>query len=169
MLRALGLKQNLIIGLVLSQAAIFSFPGVLVALAISYVINILVYMILYSYIDIYLSFELPWLAIVVGVCVGTLVPVVANTLPIQRALSRALHDALNLYHHVITDLYISIIKLENMGTSLTQALIGLSLVVCGLLSYYIVPYALIFDNIRLFFYVLNIILMGMIFGMVLQI
>ncbi len=164
MLRALGLKQILIIGLVLTQAAIFAVPAVLIALSISYVLNIIVYMILFQYTNCYRSFDVPWIAIVIGLCVGLFIPIVANTLPIQRALSRALHDALNIYHHATSELYISIIKLENMGTSLTQALIGLSLVICGILAYYLVPYSLVYGNNRLFFYVLNIILMAMIFG-----
>jgi len=169
MLRALGLKQTLIIGLVLIQAAIFSIPAVLIALCISYIFNIVVYMVIFQYTNCFLEFDLPWLAILIGVLMGTIVPVIANTLPIQRALSKALHDALNLYHHVISDIYISIVKLESMGTSLSQALIGFSLVVCGFLAYYMVPYALVYNNNRLFFYILNIILVGMIFGIFLKI
>eukprot|EP00826_Nyctotherus_ovalis_P039027 TRINITY_DN3712_c0_g1_i4.p1 TRINITY_DN3712_c0_g1~~TRINITY_DN3712_c0_g1_i4.p1 ORF type:complete len:585 (-),score=86.99 TRINITY_DN3712_c0_g1_i4:1329-3083(-) len=164
MLRALGLKRILIVGIVLIQAFIFIIPGVLTALAISYLLNLVVYMVIFKYTNTFISFDLPWEAILLGVCIGTFLPILANTVPIQRALSKSLRDALNLYHHAISDIYISIVKLENMGTSLTQALIGLMLVICGIMAYYLVPYSLVFENIRLFFYVLILILLLMVLG-----
>ena len=166
MLRALGLKRLSIIGLVLIQALIFIFPGVLISLAISYLLNLVMYMVIFKYTNSYMSFDLPWEAIVLGVCIGTFLPILSNTMPIQRALSQGLRDALNLYHHTISDVYINIVKLENMGTSLIQAAIGAVLAICGALAYYLVPYSLVYGDFRLFFYVMIMILMGMVLGKV---
>jgi len=164
MLRALGLKRMLIVALVLIQAFIFIIPGVIIALAIAYLLNLILYIVIFNYVNLFIDFDLPWEAIVLGVCIGTFLPILANSLPIQRALSKGLRDALNLYHHTISDIYINIIKLENMGTSLTQALIGLALAVCGVMAYYLIPYSFVFGNMRLFFYVLTFILLMMVFG-----
>jgi hypothetical protein len=100
------------------------------------------------------------------VLIGTLVPLVSNITPIGRALSKTLRDGLDLYHHVISELTVKIVRLEKMGISLSEFVIALTLIGCGILTFYVAPYALMYNKIKLFFTILNIILMCMILGII---
>ena len=40
---------------------------------------------------------------------GLAMPVVANILPIQRALGRTLRDSLDVYHHVASDVSVRVL------------------------------------------------------------
>lgn len=54
-----------------------------------------------------------------GLAIGTLMPLAANVGPIMRALSRTLRDALDVYHRVVNEFTVQVIKLEKRGISLT--------------------------------------------------
>lgn len=58
-------------------------------------------------------------AIILGVLIGILIPIVANIVPIQRALSLNLRTALDIYHKSVNEITIKIKKLEEIGLSLT--------------------------------------------------
>ena len=45
-------------------------------------------------------------------------PLLSNILPIMRALSKTLRDSLDLYHRVVDEITISVVKLEKLGLSL---------------------------------------------------
>lgn len=65
---------------------------------------------------------------------------------------------------VVSDLTINIIKLEKLGLSPSQLIASLTLIVIGILTYYVAPMAFLNNNIPLFLFILNIILISMILG-----
>jgi len=44
-------------------------------------------------------------------------PIISNILPIKKALSKALRDSLDLFHRVVNDILVTVVKLEMMGIS----------------------------------------------------
>lgn len=95
---------------------------------------------------------------------GILIPLGSNILPILRALSKTLRDSLDLYHRTVNDILVTVIKLEKMGVSLEQTSSALLLILMGFVSYYMIPMAFIFSNIKLALAIINIILIIMIIG-----
>jgi hypothetical protein len=89
----------------------------------------------------------------------------SNIIPIQRALSKNLRTSLDLYHRAVTEVTVSVKRVEDMGLSVNQLVVGITLVVMGVLTYYVAPMSFIFKNYTLFFFILNVVLIFMILGM----
>ena len=79
--------------------------------------------------------------------------------PIRRALSKTIRDALDIYHNIVFDTTLQIRKLENIGLSLTETIISVLLVVGGFLVYYLIPLSFIYGRLDLFFRIMTVILL----------
>jgi len=90
---------------------------------------------------------------------------IANILPLRRALSRTLRDSLDLYHMVISDISVRVVKLADLGLDLWVTALSLLMVVMGFIVYYLVPLAFLLRNFSLFLAILNGILMAMLVGL----
>jgi H+/gluconate symporter-like permease len=90
------------------------------------------------------DYDLSTGAIVLGVCLGIFIPLLANILPIKRALSKNLRDSLDLYHRSANELQVSIKRLEEMGFSLNQMIVAIMLVLLGAITYYVAPLSWIY-------------------------
>ncbi len=165
MLRALGLKKTSLVAVLLLQATLFIIPGVSLGLLAAYVINVIIRFYIFSYTKEYTTYQLHYSAIIVGLLVGTLMPLAANVGPIMRALSRTLRDALNVYHRVVNEFSVQIIKLEKRGISLTQILVAIMLISIGVLTYYVAPASFLYNRIDIFLFIMNLILICMILGL----
>ncbi|KAL0483814.1 hypothetical protein AKO1_014032 [Acrasis kona] len=169
MLRALGLKQNTLIQVIMSQSMYFAIPGVVIGMALSVSLNFLVsYGIAYATslpFDKVDPFEYTWIAVVVPVALGIFIPTIANIIPIQRALGRSLRDSLDVTRQSFNETSVQMIKLEELGLEPWQTALASLMVVIGFCVYYGVPFAFVFQQFPLFFLILNTILMGMLFGL----
>jgi hypothetical protein len=96
---------------------------------------------------------------------GLFLPLLANILPIQKALSKNLRSSLDLYHRAANELTVSMKRLENMGMSVPQLMLAILLVFLGILTYYFAPLSFLYRNYTLFFMILNLILIMMILGL----
>ena len=76
-----------------------------------------------------------------------------------------IRDSLDIFHTGINDVYVQIIKLESFGFSPFEIVLGITLLVMGVLTYYMAPAAFLFNRIDIFFFILNLILVGMIIGL----
>lgn len=114
-------------------------------------------------------------------------PILANIIPIRRALSSQLRDAIDLYHQTFSDVKVTVVYLAKLGLSTWQVLsvhtctstsivsypafryVQLSLatlmVLVGLTTYYLVPLAFVTKNFALFLGILNAVLLGMLLGL----
>ena len=90
MLRALGLQKNNLVWLLLIQASIYIIPGVAIGMLVAYIINTIVCFFIFNYSNEYTTYQVHPTAIAMGVLVGTLMPLAANIIPINRALSKNL-------------------------------------------------------------------------------
>lgn len=70
---------------------------------------------------------------------GIAVPLIANYLPIREAMSKSLRDSLDIYRKSLDDLTVTLTRLEHMGISPMQLLVGLMLTMFGFVVYYFIP------------------------------
>jgi len=69
------------------------------------------------------------IALALASTIGLVMPLIANTVPIRRALSRTLRDSLDVYHHVLSDVSVKVIRLANLGIHLWQTCLALLVIV----------------------------------------
>lgn len=146
------------------QSMSFSIPAVCSGLLVAYFLNIVVRYILFNLSENSSSYYLSPNSVVLGVLIGLLLPICANIIPIQRALSKNLRNSLDLYHRTVNEVSVTIKRVEEMGLSSAQIVIGVTLVVMGVLTYYIAPMSFLLKNYQLFFFILNLVLIFMILG-----
>lgn len=90
------------------------------------------------------TYNLGAVALIISCCIGLFIPIISNIIPIQRALSKTLRDSLDLYHRSINEFKVEILKLERLGLSLGQLLSASTLVIIGIITYYLAPYAFVY-------------------------
>ena len=166
-LRALGYrKQNLII-LIVFQAFIFSIPAIIISLVVTYIINVILSIFLFRYSGLNTSFHLFPFTIYWGVISGITIPLISSYLPIKKALSENLKEALTIFNKKITDISVNIIKLEKLGVSPAAVITSLVMIVMGFSTYYLAPMCFLLSNYSMFLFILNVILIVMIIGLIL--
>jgi len=165
MLRALGLRTVSLVQLIILQSLIFSIPGVLIGVVISAIMNVVIRLFIFTFSVSNYTYIMSASAALLGVFLGLMMPLGSNIWAIKRALGKTIRDSLDIFHTGINDVMVKIVKLENFGVSPFEIILGITLVVMGIMTYYIAPAAFLFDRLDLFFFILNIILVGMIIGL----
>eukprot|EP01006_Ploeotia_vitrea_P006656 TRINITY_DN14289_c0_g1_i1.p1 TRINITY_DN14289_c0_g1~~TRINITY_DN14289_c0_g1_i1.p1 ORF type:complete len:1295 (-),score=88.49 TRINITY_DN14289_c0_g1_i1:31-3585(-) len=166
MLRALGLRNTNLMNLITYQALWFSIPGVAIALFLSFLFNILLEEILSPMTGYAPSYTtIATTAIVVPLFLGFVLPLVSNIVPIQHALGKSLRDSLDVYHQAFAETTVVVTKLEDLGLAPWQTAVAVIMVVSGFTVYYLIPLSFIFNNLVLFFTILNVILLSMLVGL----
>lgn len=128
------------------QSFTFSVPGLLLALCITSILNVLVSYIIYLYSYGELQFYISSSPLLLGIGVGLLMPTISNIMPIKKALSRSIRDALDIFHNSINDISVKIVKLESWGLDPVQSVFGFVMVSAGVIIYYIIPSTFLFEN-----------------------
>ncbi|CAD8197204.1 unnamed protein product [Paramecium octaurelia] len=164
MLRALGFRKSWLIVLLLFQALTFAIPGLLLALITCYLLNALISMYIFDMSLLISSYSIPLYALIVQISIGICMPIVSNILPIKQALSTTLRDSLNLFHKVVSNIVVTVMRLEKIGISLNQTIYSIMLISIGFISYYVIPMNIIYQNIGLAIFVLNIVFVTMLVG-----
>lgn len=165
MLRALGFNTDNVVFTITAQALMFSVPGLLIGLSIAACMNVGVRYILFSLTRNVADYLLSSGAIWVGCFIGLVIPILSNIIPIRAALGKNLRSSLDLYHRAIGEMQVSVQKLGEYGLSVEQFTMAFMLVILGIITYYGAPVAFLFQNYRLFFIILNSLLIVMILGM----
>ena len=166
MLRSLGFRSQNLVYLLIFQSFLFSLPGILVGLCMCYIVFIPIGYILSSFVAIQIDVSIDPSAIIIGVVLGLLLPVFGVIVPIRRALSNTIRDALDVYHNVVFETQISIQKLEDIGLNMTATLVAIIMITVGFMVYYLIPLSFALGKLEIFFRILNIIFLGMFLGQV---
>ncbi|KAI9220627.1 hypothetical protein BC828DRAFT_383053 [Blastocladiella britannica] len=166
MLRSLGMEQSSLIGLLITQSLGFSVPAIVAGLVVCLVIYTPVEYILSTFAFVPMQVGLSTSAWALGLTLGLGLPVLGMLVPIQRALSQTLRDALDVYHNVVFDSIVTVKRLRDIGIDPMETAIASLLVVVGFLVYYVIPLSFTFGDLDLFFRILTIILLGMVLGQV---
>eukprot|EP01105_Mastigella_eilhardi_P014560 TRINITY_DN3312_c0_g1_i1.p1 TRINITY_DN3312_c0_g1~~TRINITY_DN3312_c0_g1_i1.p1 ORF type:complete len:1294 (-),score=364.22 TRINITY_DN3312_c0_g1_i1:27-3428(-) len=165
MLRALGMMHYVLIELICMQSLSFSIPGILIGLGCGWLLYLGVAAYIAHYVVLPIDTSFTTSAVLIACVFGFFMPIVANIVPIRRALSKVLRDALDLYHNVQSEKAVKIQRLENMGLQMWQIALALLAVVFGFVTYYLIPYAFVYTNFTMFFSILVLILLGFLFGL----
>ena len=120
---------------------------------------------MFSYTVSYTTYFLGTAAIVIGVAIGILMPIISNLLTVQKALGKKIRDSLDVFHVGANEVYAKIIKLEDFGLSPFEFVLGLTLTTIGVITYYFVPAAFLFQKFELFFFSINLLLILMVVGL----
>jgi ABC-type antimicrobial peptide transport system permease subunit len=96
-MRLLGLTQKGFIGLILVQASFFVIPSVILGFILAFPTIYLLYVMLFPDSISTGSSVIPSVgSIVTALAIGVLIPLISSIIPIRRALSKNLTDALNI-------------------------------------------------------------------------
>ncbi len=98
---------------------------------------------------------------------GIMVPLFANYMPIREAMSKTLRDSLDVYRKTLDGMTITMTKLEDLGISPIQIIVGLMMTIFGFVVYYFMPSSLLTMNFDLFFFIILAVLFVMVIGMTL--
>jgi len=164
MLRALGLPHSSLFLVLIPLSFVYSIPGILIGLLLGWLLSIPIQDALAYYASLPVNLALDGSAIGMAVIIGLIMPLVSNIFPIQRALSKTLRDALDVYHASTNETSVTFVKLENLGIELWQTALAVMMVVCGFVIYYLIPAAFVMGNMPMFLGILTAILLGMVLG-----
>ena len=165
MLRALGMKQYVLAELLSIQSLMFSVPGILLGILLGWVLYIPIAAYISTYTMLRPDLGLNVVAWVLALCMGFLMPVIANVVPIKRALSSTLRDALDIYHKAVQAVSVTVKRLQDVGINRSVLILSVLVVVLGLGCYYLIPISFVESNMGLFFTVFIVILVLFLFGL----
>jgi predicted membrane-bound spermidine synthase len=80
----------------------------------------------------------------IGVLIGTLIPMVSNIMPIKKSLGKNLRNSLDLYHRGSSELQFTMVKLQDLGLSVPQTVMGVQFVVLGIMTFFVAPTSFLF-------------------------
>ena len=96
-MRLVGLTKGGFIGMIMTQAAMFVLPSVIMGFLLSIPAIYLIYASLFTEDMGFRPSILPgWQATIQALLIGILIPFLSSIIPIKRALSKSLTDALNV-------------------------------------------------------------------------
>ena len=148
------------------QGIIFAIPGTVLGLITSYISNNFIAFLFNWYSTLVMPFFLSSSNIIFGIAVGLSIPLISSYLPIKKCLDDNLRETLAIFNKKIGDVVVSMIKLENLGVSPTTLIASVTLIVIGLLTYYVAPLSFLFSNISLFLFIMIGILLIMLLGLI---
>lgn len=131
MIRALGMEKRTLIQILLTKSTAFSVLGIALGLAAMAAANVPIEDAIAGFAALPPNYSVSTAAVLLGLGLGVAMPLVANVLPVRRALSNTLRDSLDLYHQVVSDVTVSMTRLENLGLSAWQTMLALFMVVAG--------------------------------------
>lgn len=166
MIRAQGMRKTQIAVVLAFQTIAFTLPGTILGVCFLLAGNAVIEAVLSGFTQAPArTANMPPVAMVVSILLGLVLPLVATWGPIRRALGGSLRDALDVYRQAQNETTVIMVKLEEMGLQTWQVLLGIFLVVAGFMVYYLMPLSFIFQDMMLFFVLLDIILICMVVGL----
>ena len=166
MLRSLGFQKNNLIILIIIQGLFFAIPGSFLGLISSYISNNFVAYLFYSYTKLVMPYFMSKSNLIFGIVIGISIPLISSYFPIKKVLNSNLKENLSVFNKKISEIVITMIKLENIGISTSSLIISITLITIGVLTYYVGPLSFLFLNSRLFLFIMLGILLAILIGLI---
>ena len=166
MMRSLGFKKDNLILLIIFQGLIFAIPGTILGLTTAYIANNFVAFLFNWYTSLVMPFFLSGYNITFGIVIGLSIPLISSYFPIKKSLEDNLRETLAIFNKKIGDITVSIMKLENLGVSPTTLITAITLIIIGLLTYYLAPLSFFLLDSQLFLFIMISILIIMLLGLI---
>ena len=167
MLRALGFRKQMLVGMITEQSLMFSLPGLTIGIFVAWILNIQLRKLIFISAQNYMTYELTSTAILIGVSFGLIMPLLANYLPIRSALGMTLRNSLDLNRRTDGEIGVKIKKLEDIGIDTNSLIVSFLLIGIGFTTYYLVPYAFFHNDMTMANSILNCLLILIIIGLTL--
>lgn len=167
MIRALGLLKTDLSKILVFQALVYAIPGT----GFGLVLGVLVFLGFGSLIASQASVDFPeqvpfaMSAGLLGLGIGIAIPLFSNLLLVRTAMSSTLRDALDITTHALDSTKVTVVRLQNLGISGRVLSFGVACFAIGFVSYYLFPYALLYQDYDLAFGILTVIIIGMVLGL----
>jgi ABC-type antimicrobial peptide transport system permease subunit len=165
MLRALGMWHRVLSKMLSLNALAFALPAVIAGLILASIINIPIVNIFRGQVNLEVSYVLPGWSWGLALILGVIMPYVANVLPVRKALSSRLRDALDLYRTSSGEITVTMRRLVELGLSPEASSLSISLVAMGFVTFYLMPLSFTMGRIDLFLLLMNLILVAMLVGL----
>uniref|UniRef100_A0A7S4JAS7 ABC3 transporter permease C-terminal domain-containing protein n=1 Tax=Guillardia theta TaxID=55529 RepID=A0A7S4JAS7_GUITH len=166
-LRMVGMTRRGVIRLLLLQTFLTSIPGWAIGLLVSKFLVAAVLDLLKSIFEWKTIPQVETFSIQYATVIGLLVPAVAVILPIRKALSVSLTDALDIRRNKVVAVKVSLERASQKIIPTPLIVIGSLMTMFGVLVYYMFPLALLTFNLTLLLYIFFALLMGILAGLVL--
>lgn len=167
MLRTLGYMKKQLLGLLSLQTLVFSLPGTILGVLLMILILSFIKIAIYQILKFPIETSIDSFTISISIFLGLILPQLSNFGPIRTAVATSLRDALDIQRKKKPDdLTVQMTKLQNLGVSPLQTMLGLCFSVFGFLLYYFMPLSIFYWIPLLFFFILMCILFTMIVGMI---
>lgn len=166
-MRLVGLTKVGFVGMILTQAGLFVLPAVLLGFILAFPTIYFMYKTLFDSSLGYMPSIVPSVSTVAGALfVGVLIPLLSSIIPIRRALSTTLNDALDVNRGKTPGVLITFI--DNRTKDLVPYLLfGSVAVTFGVSIYYGLPVAMLKLNFGLLLTIFFAILLALLLGLVL--
>ena len=166
-MRLVGLTKFGFISLILTQAGMFVMPAVILGFLLSFPAIYFLYSSLFDSSLGYMPSTVPSMfALIMALFVGLLIPLLSSIVPIRRALSTNLNDALDTQRSRGSGVLVTFIN-KKVVNLVPYLLFGSVAVVFGAIIYYGLPVAMLELNFGLILTIFFMILMGLLLGLVL--
>eukprot|EP00301_Raphidiophrys_heterophryoidea_P020406 c5107_g1_i1.p1 GENE.c5107_g1_i1~~c5107_g1_i1.p1 ORF type:complete len:1182 (-),score=262.23 c5107_g1_i1:244-3789(-) len=168
MLQALGMLKHTLAKLLLVQSAVYAIPGTALGIFFGWVLFSALGSIViapYAAIKYPDDFQFPMTAPLLGLCLGLVIPFAANIVPIRQAISGTLRDALDVSHQSFSETRVKIERLERLNMRPSEIAFSLACLFIGFLSYYMFPFAMLYQMWDLAFAILTVIIITMVLGL----
>jgi ABC-type antimicrobial peptide transport system permease subunit len=165
MLRALGMWHQTLSRLLSLNAMSFAIPALFFALVFSSLVNIAITNIFRAQVQLPISPILPGISWLLAIGLGVVMPIVANIVPVRKALSSRLRDALDLYRSSVGEVTVTLQRLADLGLSPELTSLSVVMVIIGVVTFYAMPLSFILNRIDIFLLLMNLILISMLVGL----
>lgn len=100
--------------ILLIKAMAFAIPGIAFGLFVAFLANIPIAITIANFAYLPADFLFNPTAILLALTLGLVMPIIANIVPISRALSRTLRDSLDVYHQTVSDVTIKVMRVRQL-------------------------------------------------------
>ena len=125
--------------ILLTKALTFAAPGIGLGLFVAFLINIPVEQQIAGFGHVPPVYALAAEGITAAALVGLIIPILANIVPISRALSRTLRDSLDVYHNVVSETVVTVMKVRIFRLQQLNMVLDLILICCCASLYFFPP------------------------------
>ncbi|KAA6401093.1 MAG: putative DUF214 family protein [Streblomastix strix] len=165
-LRMVGLERVGIVGVLITQALLYSVPGIILGLLAAILVNYFLMHFLENMSSIPIDKIIPMMSIIISISVSILISFTASIFPIRQALKQNLHNSVDSQHVKGSTHKVKIERAEELEKSWSVLYLGVVLSGLGAGIYILLPMSLISGSISMLAIVLFSLLMMVLVGLI---
>ena len=166
-MRLIGLTKVGFVSMILTQAGMFVLPAILMGFILSFPLIYLIYSALLSDNLGYMPSVVPsGMATLNALIIGFIIPLFSSIIPIRQGLSANLTESLDVSRSKSKGVLITIVNTKAINI-VPYLFYGITSTVIGIIVYYMLPIALLEQNLGLILNIFFMLLLGMLLGLVL--